>query len=358
MYLSRLEVRNLRNLTSVSLSPSPSLNIIEGNNGSGKTSLLEAIYLLGLARSFRTLKSASLVKNSEESLTLFSVIHNGNQDHRLGLQRYRNNTTDIRLDGQNVQRRAEIANLLPLQLITPDSISLLTGSPTERRQFVDWVLFHVEQQFHSTWSRYTRILKQRNAILRQNKHDELQSWDVTLVSAGESIDIMRRNIIEALLPHIHYFCSILIPNSNIALRYRQGWKPDNSFSDALLNSLDQDKKQHFTSFGPHRAELIVTDNGLRVSEHYSRGQLKLLTCCFRLAQMSLLREHSDKSSIVLLDDLPAELDSSHRKLLLDLLHDLDNQVFITATERIELNTERWKDAKVFHVEHGEIKEVV
>jgi len=169
---------------------------------------------------------------------------------------------------------------------------------------------------------------------------------------------MRRQLIDALLPYIKQFCTALLPGIDITLRYRQGWKSDLTLSSALEQSFAQDTKQQFTSVGPHRADLLVTHNSKRVVETFSRGQLKLLLCCFRLAQMSLLKALSGKSSLVLLDDLPAELDASHRRLLLSLLHDLDNQVFITATDRLDLDCSSWKDLKVFHVEHGEIEEVV
>jgi DNA replication and repair protein RecF len=110
--------------------------------------------------------------------------------------------------------------------------------------------------------------------------------------------------------------------------------------------------------GPHRADLIIKDAGKRVTDYYSRGQLKLLLCALRLGQMDYLKQHSGKSALVLIDDLPAELDENHRRKLLTLLHGLQNQVFVTATDRCDIPVDEWEDSKVFHVEHGNIEEVV
>lgn len=358
MYLTRLEVRHLRNLTSVSLSPVTGLNIIEGQNGSGKTSLLEAIHLLALARSFRTLKTTHIVQLGEESLVLFAELDDDSHMHRLGLQRYRDNRILIRLDGQNLQRRADLANLLPLQLITPDSLSLLTGSPKERRQFLDWVMFHVEPSFPSAWSAYTRNLKQRNALLRSASTNTIGMWDKGLVAAGIEIDALRRKSLIELRPHIRHYCSLLLPGVELELDYRGGWKAGTSLEEALADAFVHDQKQRYTSVGPHRADVVFRHEGKRVADHFSRGQLKLLLCCLRLGQMAYLKHQTNKSSLVLIDDLPAELDARHRRLLLELLHGLNNQVFITATDRVDLDPSAWEDVKVFHVEHGEIEEVV
>jgi len=358
MYLTRLEVRHLRNLTSVSLSPAAGLNILEGQNASGKTSLLEAIHLLGLARSFRTLKTTNIVQHGEPSLTLFAELNADGQRHRLGLQRFRDNRILMRLDGKNIEKRAELANLLPFLLITPDSVSLLTGSPRERRQFIDWTVFHVEHSFHVLWSHYQRFLKQRNALLRNKQHDDIAYWDKGLAQYGQQIDLLRQDTLAELLPHIRHYCDQLIPDIAIDMEYRRGWKSDRTLLESLSDSLSVDSKQRFTSVGPHRAEVIITSKGKRVAEYLSRGQLKLLLCCLRLGQMAYLKQQTGKTSLVLIDDLPAELDANHRRLLLEMLHELQNQVFISATDRLELDYREWHDVKVFHVEHGEIEEVV
>jgi len=357
MHLIRIEVKDLRNLAQVSIQPTPGLNILEGANASGKTSFLEAIYQLGLARSFRTIKTEHVVRHEQASLTLFTELENGGH-HRLGLQRYRDSQLEIRIDGARAESRAQLAALLPLQLIPPESISLLLGNPSERREYLDWLLFHVEHRFHSQWSVYQRNLKQRNALLRNEQLETLHFWSEGLIEAGIAINEMRQGLLAELLPHIHHYVQLLLPNIDFNLRYRQGWKRDSSFAESIERSQETDARMKYTTTGPHRADLVFMDGDDKVVDIFSRGQLKLMLAALKLAQMALFREKSGNVPVVLIDDLPAELDQKHRDLLLNLLHDLGTQVFVTTTDAALLNFAGWENTKLFHVEHGVIKEVV
>jgi len=357
MHLSRIEVRNLRNLTSVSTLPVKGLNIIEGANASGKTSFLESIHMLGLARSFRTIKAQHIIQSSSDSLTLFAEVVNGGH-HRIGLQRKKDNSSEIRIDGARVDTRAQLASILPLQLITPDSIELLTGAPVERRQFLDWLMFHVEHTFHSYWSQYQRFLKQRNALLRSGDTSTIHYWSEGVVENGIVIDKLRKSVIKRLIPYFEHYTSLLLPDIDLRCSYRQGWKKDLAFAESLDAALETDKKMKFTTMGPHRADLVFKSHDQKVVDVFSRGQLKLLLCALKLGQMALLKEETGNTAVVLMDDLPAELDGQHRRELLTMLHSLDSQVFVTTTDRALLDYDGWGDVKLFHVEHGQMKEVV
>ena len=357
MHLHRIEVSHFRNLSSVSLIPAIGLNILEGRNASGKTSFLEALYMLGLVRSFRTVKAGQAIQHNADHLLLFAEL-SGETSARLGLQRFSDNRTLLRLNGETINSRTPLIHLLPLQLITPDSLSLLSGAPEERRRYLDWMMFHVEPQFHDIWRHYQRSLKQRNALLRTGRSGELPFWSSGLAEHGARIDALRRQTLQHLAPHLDYYIDKLLPGNKVETRYKQGWKSGKSLNDALDTQLDTDLKQRFTSVGPHRADILFTTERERVADILSRGQLKLLLCALKLAQLSYIREETGKSSVVLIDDLPAELDTDHRALLLHLLHDLRTQVFVTSTDRSLLDYSGWDDVKVFHVEHGKIKEVV
>lgn len=357
MHLKRIEVRHLRNLTSISLSPAIGLNILEGNNASGKTSFLEAIYMLGLARSFRTIRTKQLVQEGFEDLLIFAELEDSSC-HRLGLQRFTDNRMVIRLNGETVQSRAQLVQLLPIQLTTPDSLSLIIGPPGERRRFLDWIMFHVEPSFHETWSQYHRTIRQRNALLRESRLRELPAWSEGLVALGNRITAIRRVTVEELTPSIMYYLTQLLPGVEVKIGYRQGWKQGQELAEAIAAGVETDLRQKYTGSGPHRADLIFTIDNQPVAELLSRGQIKLFLCALKLAQLEYLKRHKGKNSVVLIDDLPAELDESNRALLLGLLHGLDTQVFVTTTDRSHLDHSAWSDVKVFHVEHGKIKEVV
>jgi DNA replication and repair protein RecF len=358
MYLNRVEIGHFRNLTSVSLSPAVGLNILEGENASGKTSFLEAIYMLGLARSFRTIKTKQLVQDGFEDLLLFATFTDSTTSHRLGLQRFTDNRMTIRLDGETLTNRTRLVDLLPLQLITPESISLLLGAPAERRSYLDWILFHVEPLFYETWKRYQRAIKQRNALLRDNRLGELPFWNRGVVEHGNQLAELRRKAVDAITPHIEHYVGLLLAGQEISLSYRQGWRSGESLESSLERAVEIDIKQKYTGVGPHRAELVLSVGDKKVTDSFSRGQLKLLLCALKLAQLEYIKQQTGKNAVVLVDDLPAELDANHRALLLRLLHDLETQVFVTTTDRSHLDVSLWDDVRVFHVEHGNIKEVV
>jgi len=357
MIIERLEVSAFRNLTSVSLFPAAGLNILEGFNGSGKTSFIEAVYMLAMARSFRTPKSAKVVQYGQDHLLLFAQLRDL-QSHRLGLERYIDNRIQIRLDGESLKSRSDLVQLLPLQIIIPESIELLTGSPGERRQYLDWTMFHVEPSFQSTWSHYQRYLRQRNVLIRERRLDELSFWSKGVVEQGLKLDEYRRETITRLLPHFERYIKELLPGLTVTVNYRQGWRAGLSLEEALAASREADLAQKYTTVGPHRADLVMSSSDQRVVDIFSRGQLKLLLCALKLSQLEYLKEMTGKTPVVLIDDLPAELDREHRTQLLTLLHDLNNQVFVTTTDRSHLDYSTWTDVKVFHVEHGTIKEVV
>lgn len=358
MQLDRIEVRLLRNLTSVSLLPSPGLNLIVGNNASGKTTLLEAIHLLGLARSFRSGANETLIQRGRTELTLFTVASDGRNSHRIGLQRSDSKQSLIRVDGSNLHSRSALASLLPLSLITPESVLLLTGTPSERRNYLDWVMFHVEPSFVNDFKSFNKNLRQRNALLRSGYTQTLEIWSEGVIDYGLKLDYYRQRSIELLKDHLEYFIARLLPDLEITYSYRRGWNKEQTLEEALESSIKSDIKLHYTSSGPQRADFVLRHNQRKVVDVLSRGQLKLLLCAMKLAQISLIKDLRQTTPVVLVDDLPAELDKDHRQLLLTLLQELQAQVFVTATSQELLDSSDWSEVKVFHVEHGEIKEVV
>jgi DNA replication and repair protein RecF len=357
MHIEKVEITQFRNLLSASFFPSSSLTIISGSNGSGKSSLLEAIYYLGTGTSYRTSRLSNVINQESDCFTLFSQLAN-TTNHRIGIKRCRDLNHQTRIDGHELSRRSELVQLTPLTLISPESISLLLDGSEARRNFIDWALFHVEHSFHYHLSYYLRALKQRNALLKSFSSNQMDHWDRQLVEHGEPIDSLRRQYIENISPVLSEFIQILLPNLEITLSYRSGWSSDRTLSEVLTLSRETDCRLKHTTVGPHRADLVVRYKGVKASEVLSRGQLKLVVVALKLAQIKLLRKNSDKSPIVLIDDLAAELDIEHRGLLLDSVKSFGSQVFLTTPDIELIDYDDWAERKVFHVEHGQIKEVV
>lgn len=357
MILTRLTVRNLRNLANIELHPSPKLNYIIGENASGKTSLLEAIYLLGTARTFRSQKGSRLISEGEQELTVFGQI-TSSAEHRIGIKKSSDHQNRIQLDGRIVKRSAELATLFPIQLITPDSFSLLTEGPNQRRTFIDWSLFHVEHQFHDSWQRYAKLLKQRNTLLKSGDKEMLRHWNAGLLEAATAIDRYRKAFVVQFSTVVQEYLEDLLPSISLQFSYRQGWRSDMALQQAIEAAEPGDIKRGFTSVGPHRSDLQVSQDGIPAIDILSRGQQKLLVSAMKLAQIGLLQHQTDKVCVVLVDDLPAELDKINRDKLLKMLSTMETQLFITATDREIITPTFEHDSKMFHVKRGNVEEVV
>lgn len=359
MKLSRIGIRGVRNLHDAELIPAGGANLIHGANASGKTSLLEAIYLLAHARSFRSHHIRHVICVKSERLQIHGRIRDPDDgsEHRLGVERGRDSTI-LRLDQANVRQSSRLAQRLPLQLLTPESIRLLEQGPGQRRRFLDWGLFHVEHGFHSTWNDYARALKQRNAALRSGASEkEIRLWDETLVKKGEQISSMRKAYLESLHDALKRVSNRLLGFAP-EFDYRKGWKSDLDLQAALAASLERDRHYGTTSVGPHRADLVCMVEGTAVQERFSRGQLKMLVCAMRLAQSEHLSRAEGRRPVFLVDDIAAELDRQRREALLAILRESEVQLFLTATEQELLDISGWDSRKMFHVEHGKIAEVV
>ena len=360
MGLTRLNVKHVRNLLDVQLQPCPGLNIIVGDNASGKTSLLEAIYLLGMGRSFRSINIKHVIHQGINSLMVFGSVESSSSNSiNLGIEKQKDKTR-IKVGGEWVKTTSSLVLHLPLQLITPDSHKLIEQGPRYRRQFIDWGVFHVEHQFHETWTRFQKTLKQRNAALKQNiSRQALQVWNQELYRTVSNIDEMRRRYVSELVPIALEGIKQLTGLDDIQLSYQQGWKQDLDYMDYLTQQDQLDREAGYTRYGPHRADISIRQSGMPAAERVSRGQQKLLACALRLAQVKHLKNKRNIQSLVMVDDLPAELDQERRGKFLEMLRELDIQVFVTATEEdLITNRDAWKERKMFHVEHGQVREMV
>jgi len=326
--LGRLQVTDFRCLQSAELHLDPHFTLISGPNASGKTSVLEAIYVLGRGRSFRTRRLEHLIRHGAERFVVFGEVDTLTRGVPLGVEGSRTGMR-ARIDGDKPPSLAELALFLPVQIIDPEVHRLIEEGPSRRRRFVDWGVFHVEQSFVGHWQRYQQVLKQRNAALKNHQPRAVTAvWDSDLVRSGDLLTAARARYVATLSPFAERIAHHLL-GMELSLSYRTGWTKDLSLKDALEQSWTHDQETGATQVGPHRAELGIRLNGAPVKDRISRGQQKLLAAALLIAQIKLFPDDSPVQPTLLLDDPAAELDDAHLGSLIGEVSSQAVQLIVT-----------------------------
>jgi len=353
--LQSLRVQHLRCLDSIELRVDSNQNIIVGANGAGKTSILEAIYFLGRGKSFRPGPTSMLIQTAHKKFEIFGEIADESGTHRMGVSHGRAGL-QAHFNGRPNATVADLVAALPVQIIDPEVHQLIQGGPKDRREFIDWGVFHVKHTFLSAWRRYRRALKQRNAALKQGlSKSAVKAWDAELIEFGLEIDTVRRGYIADLLPLISSISvDLLLKESNCI--YLQGWPEGESLPDALSASWERDSLSGTTQVGPHRAELFIQTDGQAARNRLSRGQQKLLSIALILAQSIFVSRTLDRRVTLLVDEPAAELDDVHLKKLIHILNCAELQLFVTTLDLNALPINQ--PVRAFHVEHGVLSTLI
>ena len=375
MHVTRLDIRHLRRFSDTTLAPGPGLNLITGDNGAGKTSVLEALHLMAYGRSFRGRVRDGLVQAGSPALEVFvEWAETGQQRLKTGTGgvadipqsyarlrkaglRHNGQEWSGRLDGAPVAHLGDLCAALAVVSFDPGSHALISGGGEPRRRFLDWGLFHVEQEFLPLWRRYSRALRQRNALLKSKARDsELDAWDIELAEAGEIMSRQRQNYLDAVQPHYARLIASLAPALGAGeLRYLPGWRREElPLQDALLVARERDLLMGHTSVGPHRADWSLGFSALPGREALSRGQAKLVALAILLAQAEHHATTQGEWPVVALDDLASELDRNHQHRVLRHLLSCGAQVFVTGTEMPAGLESLDAPLHKFHVEHATI----
>ncbi|MBI0425709.1 DNA replication/repair protein RecF [Psychrobacter sp. NG27] len=398
--IERLQISHLRNLTQVNLQYA-ACNVIIGENGSGKTSLLEAIFLLSRGKSFRHHQPKRYIQHHHNTVTVHAKL---NDSSTLAIQKQADATTLLRLNQTTVYNQSILTEQLPTLLIDPSTMDMLEQGSASRRQLLDWLVFHMKQGFHPQWVAYQRLLKQRNSLLKKSRHltqvqlSELKSWDKGLSSHAALIHHYRERIFTEWQPYFAESIEQLLPSyaEQLSLSYNAGYDTSIALDVQLNERLEQDLQLGYTRIGNHRADVHVhwhSDDSVEVSSEsasialkndvsaklptlkeqaanvLSRGEKKLLITALRLSQLPLLlnaEQNTDSqrdgfntraTPVVLLDDITAELDGKAIEILLSTLSQLPCQVFMSSLtdDIVPLVKELWSNPNMFHVKQGNIQ---
>jgi len=354
MRIASLQIRNLRAISEVYLEPGHDVNLIVGPNGSGKTSMLEAIFIVARGRSFRSTRHGPLIRNMESEMRISCRLRSHGLDHFLEFasagrrsRLFDNNTV--------IGRRRDLGKKIHVRLVTENSQKLLEGQPNVRRLFLDWNLFHVEHGFADVIANFRRVLAQRNAWLRGGAGGR-PVWDDEYVFFAEKITESRKLFVERLQIELDSIDTSALRVSGLQLVLRRGWPEDNDLLNVLAASLRSDTRRGFTRFGPARADISAQFDG--VPGIGSRGQSKIAAILLQLGAHRVFEARSEASCIWLLDDLRSELDSERFSAIWHLFVETKRQIFVTSLE--DPGKISWplseESVKMFHVEHGSLVE--
>jgi len=354
-------LKNFRNLVEQKFCLHKELTFFIGDNGSGKSSILEALFFVGHGKSFRTTKTDSIchfdehaffVNVKNETGSSIGITKNSNEAHFL-----------IKKDGSRLSKLSELANDFAIQIITPESFKLFFGGAKERRKFLDLGVFHVEHSFSNTWKRFSKIHKQRNAVLKSRASvADLEYWTNEFIRYSKEVNTYREEYASNLSQELSVWLEILLPevSSGITLSFYQGWSNSKELSDVLLEQRERERHLGYSNAGAHKFDLRFFMDGKPIEIKLSRGQQKLFLIALTLAQMKLIERVKQLKAILLIDDFGAELDINSRIKLSEALNNLNCQIAITAIDTDAVNPllsstlENNEKYSMFHVEHGEL----
>jgi DNA replication and repair protein RecF len=349
--LGTFRAERFRCLAEVELELDPGANLFIGPNASGKTSLLEAAFFLSRGRSFRTRRREALIAHGQDSFLIAGRSLGGTGAVPLGVRATRTET-EWHVGGTIASGIADLAEQFPAQVIDPEVHKILEEGPGRRRRFLDWGVFHVEQNFLPTWRRYHQALRQRNAALKQNaSNEDLAAWEQELGASGETLAAQRDAYVARLAVPLAAIGHALL-DEPIALVHHAGWDRARPLLQALESDRARDRRYRATQLGPHRGDVVVQVGGRPARDHVSRGQQKLVAAGLMLAQLGIQEQEKPGRSALMLDDPAAELDRENLGRLMALVRAVPAQLWVTAL-RPEIE-ELVRDGRVFHVEQGRV----
>lgn len=352
--LERLTARHFRIIRTLDLGLGAGVNVFSGRNGSGKTSLLEIIYLLGTGKSFRTSRAADFITTQEQRALVTGLVRESPEalPNLLGIEKSANDTL-CRIDGQTVTAASELARHFSVVVLDAQAFRIMEDGPAIRRSLIDRALFHVEPDYLDLYKKFHRALRSRNELLkRQACRAEGEYWNERFAEYALALDAARRACVVRFNEWVD-----AAPSASqwgqVRFDYRQGWRAEGDLLQILTDAWPKDCETGTTHSGPHRAELRILLDGRPAANVVSRGQGKLLICALIAAQASFIAEGAGRWPALLIDDIASELDRDSCAAALSLLLSNKSQAFVTTIEEGPLRAalpdgcDQW-----FHVEHG------
>lgn len=335
------------------------IQVLFGDNASGKTSVLEALHVVCSGKSFLGASPRKIQQFGEKSFSCRGVVHQDSHPSRTLQYQWAENTVQLKIGHQSVRRSSEYAAIQPVQAITPQSYRLIDDAPESRRKFIDWGVFHVKHDYAQIWHGFQKSLVQRNRMLAmQSDSRAINAWSREFVQFAEILHDARQQYLQVFSEILCQVSQCLLPENRLEIAYHPGWDTDIPLAERLCKNFLKDQARGFTYYGPQRAELQIRLDGQIARDSASRGQKKLITFALYLAQSTLQQEQGERQGILLIDDLPSELDIGHLADVMDFLQDFPMQIILSCIDVQQLSAVEKTIKKLFHVKHGVVKEVL
>ena len=381
MYLKKLELVNYRNYSHVNLSFEKNTILIFGNNGNGKTNLLESIHYLSTGKSHRTYTQDEIIKWGSKQSWIRAIVGSDGAspvNHLVEIEMRKGNETRIRVDKTTRRKKTDFVSILPTVIFSPDDLKIIKDGPSERRNFLDSLLEKIDSSYYRQRLQYQKILVQRNSLIKSagkgtgGKIDEsinstLEAWDSNLVKYGSSIIKKRYKLLNEIKPEFKEYMKNFFKGVSVEIFYLFSWNrknmPDSFENESLENyqdveiqnennfvggvrsigrnleevfyrklreNFDKDMQYKITTIGPHRDDFVILLNGKNLRFFGSQGQQRVASICLRLCELGILKEKIKEDPVLLLDDVFSELDIERKKMLVKAVNN-KYQTFITAT---------------------------
>lgn len=351
-----------RNLADFRMDFGSRFNLLFGDNGQGKTNILEAIYYLGTVKSFRHAKSKDVISWGQSAAVLRCNLTDNNLRHSLSIT-IQDRSRELVIDGKNLHKIAEYCDVFSVVAYSPVDMNMIGGTPEDRRRYLDRAIFSSNSEYLAIYYTYFRALKQRNHLLKNSDMSGLEAWTKQLAAAGAQLVTYRHDFIQALEAlFIKYYTKISGSDENARLCYYANSlsnpKDIEEIQFQLLEAWSENRRlereRGMTMKGPHRDDLQFILNDKLIREHGSQGQQKSFVLALKMAEIELLEKCRNRRPILLLDDMTAELDANRIEHLLDFLFDKSLQVFITSTSIDSVPLKREHDFSCFKIERGRV----
>ena len=341
MYLDKLTILNFKNIAHAEVEFSSKFNCFVGENGSGKTNLLDSLYMMSMCKSSVGMSDLQCVRADEEFFMIDGLYNfDENVNHRITISLKKGESKSVKFDGRQYDRLSEHIGVIPVVLVYPYDTSLINDSGDERRKYINALMSQIDRSYLFNVVRYNKLLAERNQLLkhRVSSDELLEVLDMQLADVGQLIFQRRKDVIEEIAPIVSEYYSALAEGSNqVELAYRSQLH-NSMMSDLLLQSRDRDKIMQHTTVGVHRDDLIMTFAGRQLKRFGSQGEQKSFLIALKLAQYDVIARKTDIKPILLLDDIFDKLDAKRVERLIKLVSDSRfGQIFITDSNKVRLS---------------------